>query len=195
LDQHDGELLPTLDLRRQVISLIRAFKPDLVLTPRPYDYHPDHRAAATVVQDAAYMVTVPNVAAHAPHLAQNPVIMYVSDEFQKPYPLSPDVVIDIDGVVETKLDMLDRHVSQVYEWLPFNQGHLDAVPAGAEERRVWLRDEWDGAWRRTADRFRDLLIARCGPERGSRVQYAEAFELCEYGEPLTDELRERLFPL
>jgi LmbE family N-acetylglucosaminyl deacetylase len=193
LDHHDGELLPTLDLRREVIALIREFEPDLVLTPRPYDYHPDHRAAATVVQDAAYMVTVPNVVPYATHLARNPVIMYVGDEFEKPYPFSPDVVIAIDDVIETKLDMLDRHASQVYEWLPYNRGNLETVPEGADERRAWLRGEWDGPWRRTADRYRDLLIARYGLERGRQVQYAEAFELCEYGEPLTEETGEWLF--
>src|SRR4051794_16173182 len=52
---HDGELLPTLDNRRQVIRLIRTFDPDLVLTHRPNDYHPDHRSTSQLVQDAAYM--------------------------------------------------------------------------------------------------------------------------------------------
>jgi hypothetical protein len=120
--------------------------------------------------------------------------MYVGDEFQRPYSFTPDVVVDIDDVIDTKLDMLDRHVSQIYEWLPYNRGNLDNVPDEASTRRVWLRGEWESAWRRTADRYRDLLIARHGPDRGGRVQYAEAFEVCEYGEPLTEEGRERLFP-
>src|SRR5580700_3081582 len=42
-DNHDGELLPTLDNRCQVIRLMRNLRPDLVLTHRPNDYHPDHR--------------------------------------------------------------------------------------------------------------------------------------------------------
>ncbi len=194
LDHHDGELLPTLELRREVISMIREFRPDLVLSPRPYDYHPDHRAAAILIQDAAYMVTVPNVAAHADHLASDPVIMYVGDEFRRPYPFSPDVVVDIDAVADAKLEMLDRHRSQVYEWLPYNRGNLASVPTEPAARRAWLRQEWDGAWRRTADRFRHLLVDRYGPDRGGRVRLAEAFEVCEYGSPLTPEARERLFP-
>src|SRR5688572_18905519 len=68
LENHDGELLPTLDRRREVIRLIREWQPELILTPRPYDYHPDHRYTSILVQDAAYMVTVPNVAAFADHL-------------------------------------------------------------------------------------------------------------------------------
>src|SRR3954469_13422957 len=42
LDNPDGELLPTLERRREIISVIRSFRPDLVMTPRPNDYHPDH---------------------------------------------------------------------------------------------------------------------------------------------------------
>ncbi len=194
LDNHDGELLPTLDRRREVIALIREIAPDVVLLPRPYDYHPDHRAAALLVQDAAYMVTVPNVVAHAPHLAKDPVILYVGDEFRRPYPFAPDVVIDLDAAVGAKLEMLDRHRSQVYEWLPYNMGTLADVPTDPGERKIWLRRTWAGRWQRTADRFRDLLVARYGAERGGRVRHAQAFEVCQYGSPLTPEARDRFFP-
>lgn len=194
LDNHDGELLPTLDRRREVIGLIRGFRPDVVLAPRPSDYHPDHRAAAILIQDASYMVTVPNVVPHVPHLAKDPVILYVGDEFRRPYPFAPDVVVDIDRVVEAKLEMCDRHRSQFYEWLPFNRGVLDTVPDDPSERRSWLREEWAGIWERTAERFRELLVARYGEERGRAVRYAEGFEVCEYGAALSEEERARLFP-
>jgi LmbE family N-acetylglucosaminyl deacetylase len=118
LDHHDGELQPTLDLRREVIDIIREFQPDLVLSLRPYDYHPDHRAAAILVRDAAYMVTVPNVATHIDHLSANPVIMYVSDEFQRPEPLTPDVV-ENDDQMKVELGMREKHASQQVQLLPF----------------------------------------------------------------------------
>ncbi len=60
-DYPDGQLLPTLEARKQVIRLIRQFSPDLLLTHRPNDYHPDHRYTSQLVQDAAYLVTVPNI--------------------------------------------------------------------------------------------------------------------------------------
>ncbi|HEU5101694.1 MAG TPA: PIG-L family deacetylase [Roseiflexaceae bacterium] len=194
LDIHDGELLPTLENRRRIIELIRTFRPDLVMSPRPNDYHPDHRYTAQLIQDAAYMVTVPNVCAFVPHLPRNPVIVYMSDTFQKPYPFAPDVVVSIDEVVEQKVDMLDAHVSQVYEWLPYNGGYLDQVPAGPQERRAWLRQHMDERMRRDAERYRELLIARYGEQAGRAVQYAEAFESCEYGAPLTEQNVKRLFP-
>ncbi|HBK32686.1 MAG TPA: GlcNAc-PI de-N-acetylase, partial [Porphyromonadaceae bacterium] len=93
LDNHDGELLATLDVRKEVIRLIRQWNADIVIGPRPYDYHPDHRNTATLVQDAAYMVIVPNVASDTPPLKKNPVFLYVQDKFQKPYPFSPDIAI------------------------------------------------------------------------------------------------------
>jgi LmbE family N-acetylglucosaminyl deacetylase len=194
LDNHDGELLPTLDRRREIIRIIRDFKPDLILTPRPNDYHPDHRYTSVLVQDAAYMVTVPNIVAHAEHLRVNPIIMYVIDHFQKPYPFTPDVVIDIETVAEQKFEAIHRHTSQMYEWLPYNARRLEQVPEGEKERREWLRASREPALLGVADRFRELLIARYGQERGTQVRYAEAFEACEYGSPLTDEARQRLFP-
>ncbi len=195
LDNHDGELLPTLDRRREIIAIIREFKPALVLSPRPNDYHPDHRYTATLVQDAAYMVTVPHAKAFADHLPRDPVIMYLADRFQKPYPFTPDVVVDIGEVVEEKFAMIEQHRCQVYDWLPYNAGDRDQVPEGEAERRAWLRARYEPRLRGIADRFREQLVARYGPERGARVRYAEAFEACEYGAPLTAEACDRLFPL
>src|SRR5437762_5092560 len=53
LDNHDGKLLPTLEVREQVIREIRQWKADIVIAPRPNDYHPDHRYTGVLVQDAS----------------------------------------------------------------------------------------------------------------------------------------------
>src|SRR5690242_4400126 len=89
LDSPDGGLLPTLENRHRVIRLLRTYRPDLVLTHRPNDYHPDHRYTSQLVQDAAYMITVPAVEPSVPHLERNPVIAYLPDEFHRPYPFQP----------------------------------------------------------------------------------------------------------
>lgn len=197
LDNHDGELEPTLENRTEIIREIRRFDPDVLFTHRPNDYHPDHRYTSRLVRDAAYMVTVPNVCPDTTALRTDPVIAYVYDSFERPYPFTPDVVVPTDTVVDRKFDMLDCHESQVYEWLPYNQGKLDEVPQSEEERRAWLAtrplsglDEMAGV----ADRFRTHLVERYGEERGRAIEFAEAFEASEYGSPLTDENVERLFP-
>ena len=194
LDIHDGELVPNLENRYKIIRNIRLYKPDIIMTHRPNDYHPDHRYTSMLVQDAAYMVTVPNVCAQTPHLDNNPVILYLSDGFNKPYPFTPDVVIGIDSVVEKKIDMIHSHTSQVYEWLPFNNGTLESVPDSTEERREWLANRLLRHFSSIADKYRHMLIEFYGNELGESIQYAEAFESCEYGSPLTNEKISTLFP-
>ena len=194
LDIHDGELVPNLENRYKIIRNIRLYKPDIIMTHRPNDYHPDHRYTSMLVQDAAYMVTVPNVCAQTPHLDNNPVILYLSDGFNKPYPFTPDVVIGIDSVVDKKIDMIHSHTSQVYEWLPFNNGTLESVPDSTEERREWLANRLLRHFSSIADKYRHMLIEFYGNELGESIQYAEAFESCEYGSPLTNEKISTLFP-
>lgn len=192
-ENHDGQLQPTLAVREQVIRLLRSYRPDLVLTHRPNDYHPDHRYTSQLVQDAAYMVTVPAVVPDVPHLAKDPVIAYMPDEFRKPYPFSPTVAIDVGPVYDKIVAMLACHTSQFFEWLPFNTGVLASVPTEPAQRIRWLAEQIRPRLQRQAEKSRALLIERYGPERGQRVELAEAFELCEYGAPLDSAACERLF--
>jgi len=192
LDNHDGQLMPTYENRLQVIKIIREQKADLVIYPRPYDYHPDHRYTGVLVNDAAYMVTVPTVLPEVPFLEKNPVFLYMADGFTHPEAFKPDVCIDIDDVIEKKMDMYHQHTSQMYEWLPFNRGVLDQVPAGDAERRAWLGKMWKSSW--DAEPFRAKLIELYGTDRGSKVKYCEAFQDSEYGTRLTKENIHYYFP-
>jgi LmbE family N-acetylglucosaminyl deacetylase len=198
LQNEDGELLPTLEARRDVIRRIREWRADVVLAPRPNDYHPDHRYTAIIVQDAAYMVTVPNLVADAPVLRRNPVFAYLADGFQRPNPFRPDVVVAIDDVLDKKIDMLDAHESQFYEWMAWHAGQLEQVPRDKAARRAWLFAQWPGyasAFGLDASRpsWQEALAKRYGG-RAAAVRQAEAFEIAEYGrQPDEAELR-RLFP-
>ena len=71
LDIHDGELLPTLENRKLITQLIREWRADIVISHRPWDYHPDHRYVGVLVQDAAFMVTVPYFCPDVPPLTKN----------------------------------------------------------------------------------------------------------------------------
>jgi hypothetical protein len=123
-----------------------------------------------------------------------PVIMYLSDEFQRPYPFSPSVVVDIEPVLESIVDMLACHRSQFFDWLPYNRGELDRVPGTPNQQRQWLRDWYVGLIEPLATRYWERILAVYGAERGRQIRYIEAFETCEYGAPLTPELQQRLFP-
>jgi LmbE family N-acetylglucosaminyl deacetylase len=191
LDNHDGELLPTLKPREDVIRQIRLWNADLVLAPRPNDYHPDHRYTGVLVQDAAYMVVVPNITPDTPALRRNPVFMYFQDNFQRPNPFRPDVAVSIDDVIEKKLDMMDAHVSQFYEWLPWVAGRLEEVPKNPKDRREWLHKTRAG---QPSAAVRETLGKWYGAEKAKTIRYAEAFEICEYGTRPDDALLRKLFP-
>ena len=191
LDNHDGELLPGLKPREDIIRQIRQVNADLVLAPRPNDYHPDHRYTGILVQDAAYMVVVPNIAPDTPALRRNPVFMYFQDGFQRPNPFRPDVAVSIDDVIEKKIDMMDAHVSQFYEWLPWVAGRLEGVPKDPAGRRKWLEETRAG---QPTAAVREALVKRYGPEKGKAVRHAEAFEICEYGTRPDEAMIRKLFP-
>jgi LmbE family N-acetylglucosaminyl deacetylase len=191
LDNHDGELVPSLDVREQIIQQIREWNADLVLGPRPNDYHPDHRYTGVLLQDAAFMVTVPNIETRTPALKKNPVFLYYQDGFQRPNPFRPDIVVNIDDTIDKKIDALDAHVSQFYEWLPWHAGYLDKVPKDPAARKAWLKKSRGGG---ITPAVREALEKTYGKEAAAQVQHAEAFEICEYGSRPSEADIKRLFP-
>lgn len=197
LDIHDGELMPTLENRRKITRLIRDWKADIVISHRPWDYHPDHRNVGVLVQDAAFMVMVPYFCPDTPALKENPVFLYSSDRFQKPYPFRPDVAVSLDDVFEQKVDALMALESQIFEGGALGSPEFVAkVPPASqpELRRKYLHDRWVNRQGGEAKQYRGLLQQWYGEELGNKIQYAETFEVCEYGrQPTPEELRE-LFP-
>ena len=197
LDIHDGELEPTLENRRTITRLIREWKADVVISHRPWDYHPDHRYVGVLVQDAAFMVTVPFICPDTPPLARNPVFLFSSDGFQKPYPFQADIVISLDDVFDTKLNALHELASQVYEGgASGSEAYVRTVPPQHDEaaRKAWLRERWERRQAGEANKFRQVLVSWYGEEKGNAVRFAEAFEICEYGRRPTREELKKLFP-
>ena len=198
LDIHDGELMPTLENRKTFVRLIRQWKADIVMAHRPNDYHPDHRYTGILMQDAAFMVTVSFFCSDVPQLAKNPAFLYLSDNFQKPNPFEPSVVVAIDDVFEKKVDALWSFQSQIESlWATGNFEKIVPVPkdpAGREERRQQLSRRFERRWEGVANKYRPKLIELYGEKKGKKVKYAEAFELCEYGRRPSPEELKNLFP-
>lgn len=192
LDNHDGELMPELNIRLQVIRIIREWDADVVIGPRPYDYHPDHRNTAIIIQDASFLVVVPNIAPDTPALKESPVFLFTEDRFKKPTTFSPDIVVDISDVFSKKMYALSAHESQLFEWLPWLSGDLDKIPKDKKGRLEWLN-----GWRNkpVTSEERTSLYKWYGKKKGEMVQKVESFEICEYGkQPNDDEIR-KLFPM
>ena len=214
-DIPDCEIVADLETRKKLTSYIREFSPDVIFTHRTNDYHADHRNVAILVQDASYLLIVPNFCPDTPPMEKMPVIMYFRDRFQNP-PFVPTVAVSIDDVIDKKYELWNCHTSQFYEWLPYTYGVEHTVPAGEKERIEWLhsprvsRDTpatleellsipFTGSHHcevkeaTYAAKYRDCLVA-CYGEEGKKVIFAEAFETSEYGTQLTEESKKELFP-
>lgn len=195
MDNHDGELEPTLENRKKVTRLIRQWQADIVISHRPNDYHPDHRYTGVLVQDAAYMVTVPNFCPEVPHLTKNPIFLYSSDRFEKPNPFAADIIVDIGAVMEKKLDGLLGMVSQFYEGgANGDESLLNKDPEFVKKRWAEVRARFVNRQMDVANRYRKRLEEYYGAARAAKVQYAEAFEICEYGRRPSKEEIKKLFP-
>ena len=190
-DNHDGELMPTLENRLKVIREIRNWNADVVIGPRPNDYHPDHRNSAILMQDAAYLVIVPNVAPDVPPLKKNPVFLFAQDRFQKPNPFEPDVAVIIDEVFDQKIYGLAAHASQHFDWLPWTSGRLDEIPEDEQSRLDYL------AKRRTNTPNTSVIecLKKWYGDKAETAGHAEAVEICEYGKQPNDKEILRLFPM
>lgn len=193
LDNHDGELMVTLENRMKVIRLICDWEADVVITHRPYDYHPDHRYTSMIVQDAAYMISVPKMVPGGKPMSKTPVFLYMRDGFTKPAPFSPDIVVDVTSVVNKKVEAICAHESQVYEWLPWIGQYEDKLPADKEGRKQAVFNRYiprDGK-----ERFGQAARNWYTLDQLKGDRYFEAFEICEYGLIPNKEKIKELFPM
>jgi LmbE family N-acetylglucosaminyl deacetylase len=181
LDIHDGELVPSLENRKMMSRLIREWQADIVMGHRPYDYHPDHRYTGVLMDDSAVVVVAPFFVPDTPPTPRNPVFMYYSDGFQDPKPFTPTIVVDIDAVADKKWKCVTAMPSQFGDRDSWQGRTLPNVPSGDVERAAYLLDLFKKRNVAVADQYRDRLVSLYGAERGKKVQYAEAFQLGQYG--------------
>jgi LmbE family N-acetylglucosaminyl deacetylase len=195
LDIHDGEIMPTLENRRTIARLIREWNADIVIAPRPNDYHPDHRYTSILVQDSAYMVGVPFFVPDTPPVKRNPVFLYSADRFQRPNPFRADVAVGIDDVIEPTLDALLLMQSQIQEGgADGNASLYPADEAGRRRRDAEVRKNLAQRYAAAADRFRDTLTTYYGAEKAKSIHYAQGFEICEYGRRPSQAELKQMFP-
>lgn len=140
------------------------------------------------------MVTVPFFLPSVPALEKNPVFLFFQDKFTRPVPFQPDIAINIDEVFEQKMEALEAHASQMFEWLPFmtsrSSGRPEHVPSNPAERRAWLAKAW---FPDPPTQDVQSCLKRLYPGREA-ARYAEAFEICEYGRPLAPSEFREMFP-
>jgi len=156
---------------------------------RPTAYHRDRRVPAQRVLDAVYLLTVPLVCADVPALRRMPVIMYWHDDFTEPIPFRADVVVNIERVIQTKIDMVCMHESQFAEWIPYTMG-MSPLPLTRDQMREWVT-----AWMQRDARSAKAAAERSQPRVASTGQYefAEAFQISEYGTQPNDEWLRDMF--
>ena len=193
---HPCGLEASVAIRYELLRIIRKFGPDVVISHRLYDYHPDHRATAQLVMDTAYIVMVPHYCEDTPVPEINPIYAYCRDRFVDPRPFRPDAAVAIDSVVEKKLDMLNCHASQFYEWLPWIEGFkdFDAGKMTETQRREWLKRWLERCRISESGPDREALIGAYG-ESGKSAVFAETFEQSPYSRHLPlDEFRTFMLP-
>ncbi len=199
LGVHDGEVYVDLPTTEAMVRCLRSFGepgrgPDLVLLNRPVDYHRDHRYTAQLVLDATYMLTVPFLCPDTPHLNRMPVFAYWYDDFRDLIPFRTDIVVPIDSVMDKKIDMIASHISQVFEWLPYNARVLGDIPPESEPeaRRELIAKYARSRGEHRREKVSEVLSKWTLP---TESRYVEAFQICEYGRvPDENELRS-LFPV
>ena len=122
--QPDGMVVPNLELRREIVRMIRRLKPDILICQDPmtwfvgreYINHPDHRASGQVVLEALFPASrnhrmFPDLLEEGfePHRVEE---VYVANSSQS------DVFIDVTAFMDLKIQALRAHVSQMGDWDP-----------------------------------------------------------------------------
>jgi LmbE family N-acetylglucosaminyl deacetylase len=196
LNYHDGELENSIQLRKDVVKLIREWKADIVISFFPADgEHPDNMNAGKVVQEAAgFIANVPLFMPEVPCLAKSPVFLYMRDFYTRQLPHQFNIVIPIDETIEKKYASFDAHASQFYEFAPYQKGILNEVPKTPAGRIKFFEKYW-GMYSAITPDMKKILEKWYGSKKAAKFQYAEAFEIAPFSRYPSNEEMELLFPM
>ncbi|MGC1375425.1 MAG: PIG-L deacetylase family protein [Anaerolineales bacterium] len=154
----DGELEPTLQLRRELTRLIRRCKPDAVVTGDPetffygseYINHPDHRAAARAACEAVFpsagtRLIFTDLLAEGlePHNVKR---LYIQGK-------KPDTWVDIGETIDLKIAALRKHASQIGDW------DVD------KQMRAWAKATGKKKKLKYAEAFKVMILAQDEEEK------------------------------
>jgi LmbE family N-acetylglucosaminyl deacetylase len=150
LNLEDGYLIPSLELRREIVRVLRREKPDILVTCDPtllYSWfgrvnHPDHRAAGQVVLDAVFPAA--GNGRFFPELLTEGLLPHTPREVWVSLAASPTTTFDVTDTWEVKMNALKEHKSQIGDPLLFEQRMLarhtadstDEAPRYEEKFRV-----------------------------------------------------------
>lgn len=194
LNEHDGELYPTMPVRNQVIERVRKWAPDILIGFHPDGWgHPDNRNAGKALADAASFIGVPNVLPNIPAVKKQILCLWMWD-FATMGIHQHDVAIDVSPTIEKKLLACDAHATQFYEFAPWGRGFIHEVPEVWEDKRAFILRYWS-EFMYTQESQRGGLSKWYGAEKAGQIRYAETFQIAPYGyHPTEDDLR-GLFPM
>ena len=177
LDNHDGELVPSLKSGTADPPDPR-WKADFVLSPRPNDYHPDHRYTGVLVQDAAFMVTVPNVASDTPPLRRIRSSSTTRIASRSRSPSRRTSRWPSTTPSRRRSPCSTRTCRSSTSGCPWHDGTLDQVPKDADGAQgLAVESAGESAARQPCAPHWRSFTGRTARQN----QNAEAFEICEYG--------------
>lgn len=191
----DGELMPSIEIRKEVIRQIRGWEADIVITfHADGPGHADNRSVGKIVRDTAdFVANVPNAVPEVPSLGKSPIFLLMPD-YAARASYKPDIVIDAGDVIEKKLLACDAHASQFYEFAPWQGGFLNAVPNTWEEKRNFILKCWN-RFLSVSEEMLPSLSKHYGQDNAASVKYAEPFEIANYSRRPDEAEMKDLFPM
>jgi len=103
----DGNILWTTENRDAVISVLRKFRPKLVLAPYWEDRHPDHVAAAQLIKNALFYSGLSKIETELPAFRPSIVLFYMLH-----FLFQPTLIVDISEYYENKMESIRAYRSQ-----------------------------------------------------------------------------------
>ena len=185
LDYHDQQLKNTKEVQDKVIKSIQDWNADIVFTYYPAKGgHTDNMTAGYIVRDAAPRL----------QMAKMPVFVYIRDYHTIKFSYIPDFAVDIDSVWSTKLAACTVQRSQVMDAIPHSMGILEEVRAHPEKQKELIYQN-TYPFSSVTNINRPALEKWYGTEAASKIKYAEAFEIAEFGRQVSDAEMNTLFPM